>query len=296
MPPKKKGGKKKGKKAAKDDAPADAGEKPSEPTGPTDREIYLKKELNHLTNDLERLKKQAEDLRRENECLQQEAQHTRIESHEYMSYMAKKTHKRQTTIVSLSDQNQKELEKINAQKEQMLSDYEEKKNKLKAALLEKESLLTKARKEFQDLGEYRELREDQLKKIKQLDREVLHMRGKHSDTLQQLKAKFLQEKADYTEESENKIHALALEANKKAVQCLNEHTTNIKQENRHLRAELLDLIRKSQVLNQHKQELEEQKKQLLREQQYSEDIRRLRGARQKRALAQAEKEEQEALN
>nr|XP_039265015.1 coiled-coil domain-containing protein 166-like [Styela clava] len=293
MPPKKKGGKKKGKKAAADEAPADDAENAKEPTGPTDREVYLKKELNHLTNDLERLKKQSEELRKENEVLQQEAQHTRIESHEYMSYMAKKTHKRQTTIVSLSDQNQKELEKINSQKEQMLSDYEEKKNKLKATLLEKESLLTKARKEFQDLGEYRELREDQLKKIKQLEREVLHMRGKHSDTIQQLKAKFLQEKAEYTEESENKIQALALEANKKAVQCLNEHTTNIKYENRQLRAELLNLIRKSQVLNQHKQELEEQKKQLQREQQYSEDIRKLRGVRQKKALAQMEREEQE---
>ena len=48
--------------------------------------------------------------------------------HEYMSYMAKKTHKRQTAIISLSDQNQQELEKINRQKQLMLADYEEKKS------------------------------------------------------------------------------------------------------------------------------------------------------------------------
>ena len=44
-----------------------------------------------------------------------------------MSYMSKKAHKRQTTIVTLSDQNQQEIRMINEQKEQMLEEYEEKK-------------------------------------------------------------------------------------------------------------------------------------------------------------------------
>ena len=44
-----------------------------------------------------------------------------------MSYMAKKTQKRQTTIISLSDSNQQELENIKQQREQMLTEYQEKK-------------------------------------------------------------------------------------------------------------------------------------------------------------------------
>ena len=44
-----------------------------------------------------------------------------------MSYMAKKTQKRQTTIISLSDSNQQELENIKQQREQMLKEYQEKK-------------------------------------------------------------------------------------------------------------------------------------------------------------------------
>nr|XP_002132105.1 coiled-coil domain-containing protein 166-like [Ciona intestinalis] len=285
MPPKKKG-KGKGKKAAE--------EKPetSQPTdeglGPSDREVLLQKECDGLTSDLSRLKQEVDELRKENEFLQEEAQQTRIESHEYMSYMAKKTHKRQTTIISLSDQNERELDKINRQKELMLADYEEKKTALKTSLLEKENLLAKANKEFQDLAEYRELREEQLKKIKQLEREVLRMRGKHSDTIQQLKSQFLQEKAEYTDESEEKIQELAKEANKKAVLCLAEHADSIKQENRTLRAELLELIKKSRILNQHKKKLEDQKHELLREKQYSEDIRRLRGVRQTKVMKQLE--------
>ena len=47
-----------------------------------------------------------------------------------MSYMEKKTSKRQTTIISLSDQNQKEINDIYEQKRQMLEEYEQKKDGL----------------------------------------------------------------------------------------------------------------------------------------------------------------------
>ena len=41
--------------------------------------------------------------------------------------MEKKTNKRQTTIISLSDQNAKEIQDIKDQKQEMLEDYEDKK-------------------------------------------------------------------------------------------------------------------------------------------------------------------------
>lgn len=55
-----------------------------------------------------------------------------------------------------------------------------------------------------------------MKRIKQLEREILKMRGVHSDTIQQLKADFLEEKAQYAFDSEDKIKILAQEANKVA--------------------------------------------------------------------------------
>ena len=44
-----------------------------------------------------------------------------------MSYMEKKTAKRQTTIISLSDQNQKEIQDIQSQKQHMLEEFDQKK-------------------------------------------------------------------------------------------------------------------------------------------------------------------------
>ena len=40
------------------------------------------------------------------------------------------------------------------------------------------------------------------------------MRGKHSDAIQQLKARFLLEKRQFQEESQNKITSMAKQANK----------------------------------------------------------------------------------
>ena len=72
-----------------------------------------------------------------------------------MSYMEKKTHKRQTTIITLSDQNTKEIQDIRDQKEKMLAAYEEKKAKLRAIMLDKEAALAKTKQELDDLAEYK---------------------------------------------------------------------------------------------------------------------------------------------
>lgn len=65
-----------------------------------------------------------------------------------------------------------------------------------------------------------------------------------------------------------------------AFQCLAEHTNHIKLENRELRKQLLELIRRTRALHEHRLELEDQRKQLLREQQYSHDLKMLRTSRQ----------------
>ena len=46
--------------------------------------------------------------------------------HEYMSYMEKKTTKRQTTIITLSDHNKQEIRNIELQKEIMEEEFDEK--------------------------------------------------------------------------------------------------------------------------------------------------------------------------
>ncbi|XP_041363057.1 basal body-orientation factor 1-like [Gigantopelta aegis] len=279
MPPKKKGkGKGKGKKGGKGDAPAET-EKPKSPE-PTEKELLLKEELQKITDELENAKIKVDDLRKENDWLQTEAHKVRVESHEYMSFIEKKTSKRQTTIITLSDHNKQEIRNIQIQKQMMEEDFDDKKKALENLLLEKEHLLEKTTQELNDLQEYKDLQTEQLTKIRDLEKDVKQMRAKHSEAIQQLKSDFLKQKREFQSDSENRIHSLETKANKEALQCLIDHTNRIKVENRQLRRELLGLIQKTRVLHQHGTSLEEQKRQLLCEQQYANDLKKLRNARQ----------------
>jgi len=169
---------------------------------------------------------------------------------------------------------------IQLQKEIMEEEFNEKEKALKDLLLEKQNLLTKTTQELSELGSYKQLQTEQLTSIRDLEREVMQLRSKHSETIQQLKAQFLHDKKEYQQDSESKIQTLEKKANKEAIMCLTEHTNKIKLENRHLRKELLELIHRTRALQEHKLELEEQKRQLLREQQYSSDLKKLRTTRQ----------------
>jgi hypothetical protein len=68
------------------------------------------------------------------------------------------------------------------------------------------------------------------------------------------------------------------------MQCLTDHTNQIKLENRELRAELLSLIQTTRALNEHQRELEDQRRQLLREQNYASDLKKLREMRQQKSF------------
>lgn len=280
MPPKGKKGKK-GKKKGKDEPTSD--EKPKTPE-PTDKEVMLQEELDKVTKDLEDAKIRVEDLRKENEWLQQEAQKVRIESHEYMSYMEKKTSKRQTTIITLSDHNKQEIRNIQLQRQVMEEEFDEKKKALEALLLEKQHLLEKTNQELADLQEYKNLQTEQLTKIRDLERQVSEMRAHHTHAIQNLKADFLRQKREYQNDSDTRIQSLEKKANKEAMQCLTEHTNRIKLENRALRRELLSLIQTTRALHEHQKELEDQRRQLVREQNYANDLKKLRETRQQKSF------------
>ncbi|KAK0046154.1 basal body-orientation factor 1 [Biomphalaria pfeifferi] len=287
MPPKK-GKKGKGKKNG-DKLKSASSDKPKTPL-PSEKEVILQSELEKVSLQLEEAKNRVVDLKKENEWLQNEAQKIRIESHEYMSYMEKKTSKRQTTIITLSDHNREEIKNIQIQKQKMEEDFDKKKKALENILLEKQHLLQKTHQELNDLQEYKDLQSDQQNKIKELEQEVMKLRAHHTQCVQKMKSDFLKEKKEYLQDSETRVQSLEKKANQEALQCLTEHTSKIKVENRQLRQELLQLINTSRALNEHKAMLEEQKRQLLREQSYANDLKKLRDARQKKSFKPLEDE------
>merc|ERR1711915_585886 len=153
---------------------------------------------------------------------------------------------------------------------------ERQKDELRDKILTKETQLANTQLELNNLEEYRELQQKQSERIAELQGQVAKMQIEHSETIQQLKAQFLDEKKAFEEESEATIQALSKQAKKEASDCLNKHTENIKKENREMRQELMDLIERTRALHQHKLKLEKQKKERTRELQYNEDVKTIR--------------------
>ena len=126
-----------------------------------------------------------------------------------------------------------------------------------------------------------EIKQKQLDEIAALEKEMIEARREQTKTITQLRTEFLKEKNEHKKDAESKIAKIVRVANKEARECLSENTLKIKYENQKLRGELLDLIQESKELKAHKERLDKQKAELIKEINYAEDLKKVRNTQQK---------------
>ncbi|ETE62397.1 Coiled-coil domain-containing protein, partial [Ophiophagus hannah] len=238
----------------------------------TEREQHLKKEYATLTEYIKNYSDRVDRFQDENELLDKEAQEIRENSKAYLTYLAKRTLLCQNAIITLNDQNRSDLASVLKQKDELISQYKDREKEVRSQLIEMETKYSLMNKEVDDLRPFKELQSDQLSRIWELEKDLLAMKIHHSEQMHTVKSQFLQKKAEYEMESQQRVQALAKKAEKEAVRSLIQHTKQIKAENGRLRNELLNLIKRAQGLKATVHQLQEQKEQLLQELQYGEDL------------------------
>ncbi|NXS95693.1 CC166 protein, partial [Jacana jacana] len=243
-----------------------------------ERKSYLQKEDKILTEHLNIYMGRVEHFLQENKFLEKEAQRNRDESNTYLSYLTKHNQKCQNLIITLNDQNHTNLSQVWAQKEKLISQYTEKEKELRNSLMNMETKYSLMNKEVEDLQLFKDpsFRQEQAKKIKGLEKELLVTKIQHSDEMHKIKSRFLQARADCEADFHQKIQVLTKRAEEAAIESLIQHTKQVQAENWHLRQELLRLIQYSKILKETKVQLIEQQEQLLRENQYIQDMARRR--------------------
>ncbi|XP_029106312.1 coiled-coil domain-containing protein 166 [Scleropages formosus] len=251
-----------------------AGKAAAEPVA-SEEELNLQREYDALTDTLNDLRRKADTLRRENELLQEEANRTRTESQEYADYMAGKMENRQRAAAALGRHNEDELRRLRKEGEATLERYTEQANELKEEILRKEEELLSLNAEIAELMEFKNLQQEQLGRIAELQNEVVATHLSHSQSLQALKTGFLSEKERYEAQAKQKVHALTLAANREAPSCLMSHAQEVTQENQQLREELRRLIRQAQALRTQHGRLQEQRQQLLLDREHTHKLRML---------------------
>ncbi|NXK26905.1 CC166 protein, partial [Arenaria interpres] len=243
-----------------------------------ERKSYLQKEDKILTEHLNTYMGRVEHFLQENKFLEKEAQRNRDEGNVYLSYLTKHNQKCQNLIITLNEQNHTDLSQVWTQKEKLISQYTEKEKELRNSLMNMETKYSLMNKEVEDLQPFKDpsFRQEQAKKIKELEKELLVTKIQHSDEMHKIKSRFLQAKADCETDFHQKIQVLTKRAEEAAIQSLIQHTRQVKAENWRLRQELLRLIQYSKILKETKVQLIEQQEQLLRENEYIQDMARRR--------------------
>lgn len=238
----------------------------------TERELNLKKEYATLTEHINTYSDRVDHFQDENEFLDKEAQEIQENNKAYLTYLAKRTLLCQKAIISLNDQNRSDLASVLKQKDELTSQYKDREKEVRSQLIEMETKYSLMNKEVDELRPFKELQSDQLARIRELEKDLLAMKIHHSEQMHTVKSQFLQKKAEYEMESQQRVQALAKKAEKEAVRSLIQHTKQIKAENGRLRNELLNLIKRAQGLKAIVHQLQEQKGQLLQELQFGEDL------------------------
>ncbi|NXF53471.1 CC166 protein, partial [Oceanites oceanicus] len=240
-----------------------------------ERKSYLQKEYKILTEHMNTYMGIVEHFLQENKFLEKEAQCNQEESKAYLSYITKHSQKCQNLIITLNDQNHTDLSEVWTQKEKLISHYTEKEEEVRSSLMNMETKYSLMNKEVEDLQPFKDP-SVQLKKIKELEKELLVTKIQHSDEMRKIKSRFLQAKADCEMDFHQKIQVLTKRVEEAAIQSLIQHIKQVKAENWHLRQELLRLIQYSKNLKETKVQLREQQQQLLRENQYTQDMAHVR--------------------
>ncbi|NWW26284.1 CC166 protein, partial [Falcunculus frontatus] len=234
---------------------------------PRERKMYLQEECRILTEHLDTYLGRAEQLLQGNKCLEKEAQRIQEQSQAYQSCTAKCSQDPLDMVITLNDQNCRDLAQIQVQKEELVPRYAAKEKEVRSSLKDTKAEAALLDTELEELEPYRDLLVREEQRVKALEKELRITRIRCAEETHAIRSRFLQEKADCEQEFQQRMQELTCRAQEAALQALIQHVEQVKAENRHLRQKLLGLLQHCQLLRDAKIRLQDQQEQLLRENQ-----------------------------
>ncbi|XP_027713461.1 coiled-coil domain-containing protein 166 [Vombatus ursinus] len=243
----------------------------------SDRYQFLQREFAALTEQLDTYEKRVQSVLWENDFLDQEAAQLREENRQYASYMSSRAQRCANFIITLDAQNRADLAQVHFQQEELTALYQGREGVVRSQLTEMEARLAKMAYQVELLQPFKELQLEQLARIKTLERELLHMRVEHTQLLHRVKGHFLEDKATCEREARQQVQLLVRRAEREATSSLLTHIQSIKAENRRLRQELLELLLRTKLLHDTRQELLDQRRRLRQEHEDTRELAKMHG-------------------
>ncbi|XP_064263213.1 coiled-coil domain-containing protein 166 [Passer domesticus] len=230
-----------------------------------ERRLYLQEECRILTQHLDTYLGRAEQLLQGIKHLEKEAQGTQEQSQSYLSCGAKLSQDPPGMVITLNEQNCRDLAQIQAQKEELVPRYAGKEQEVRSALQDTEAEASRLDTELEQLEPYKEQKVQAEQRVKALEKELRVTRIRCAEETHAVRSRFLREKAECEQEFQQRMQQLTWGAEEVALKALIQHVEQVKAENRLLRHELMGLLQHCQLLRDTRIRLQDQQEQLLRE-------------------------------
>ncbi|EDQ90344.1 uncharacterized protein MONBRDRAFT_24705 [Monosiga brevicollis MX1] len=212
-----------------------------------------------------------------NMALREELLRSQEEAAEYEAYMSKKTERQQLKVQSISDRNQQAIDTVKAERDRKSKYYADLTKTLQDAILERERDLAKVTQQLEEMSELaiRETfrltavnlqshRRSQEQEIAALEAEIDRLQKAHESELEQVKADLLHEKIRFQRDATQEVIKLEQAAAKEAIECLDEHSQNVRESNQQLRRQLVQLFSENKALREREDMLKKQHGELQR--------------------------------
>ncbi|KAJ3127824.1 hypothetical protein HK098_005718 [Nowakowskiella sp. JEL0407] len=239
-------------------------------------EKVLRSRLDALDKELASYKSQCAQYKKENEWYREEIESCKRDTADYIKYLELKKNEKEATINELEDRNKNEMDNFIQRKKKKEQENRLKIEELKNIATDLELKLSAKQQELMQMSDIVGKRAKHQSEIARLRQELHDIESAHQIKVSELERTLLEARIKLQREADVKIHTMESAAQERASKFLEEQTKLLESENKRLELELHNIIKDTQDLLSRKDSLEQQNKELLREQKVREDMVKLR--------------------
>jgi len=262
MPPKKK---------QADGADAESGGKD---LGRSESTELLENELVSVEKKYKTTREQVNELREELRLAKLKTKEIFTESREFSEYIDKKREKRHNQIISINDDQQNMLNKLDEQEKEAQAEHEKRMNELDRQIRDEEFRRMKLNDVLSSLSHIVRLKEQNDQRIAELEADYAQMKIDDAEKLQKLKVECLEAKRSFKLAAAESAKETQLKLHQDARNLLAEKTESHRRKNNDLRKILVNLVGEAKVLSKQKKAVEEQQRKVKADIQYLSSVKR----------------------
>ncbi|CAG5090814.1 Oidioi.mRNA.OKI2018_I69.PAR.g12726.t1.cds [Oikopleura dioica] len=262
------------KKGEKEEKGKKGEETAPDPGVVTSQECLLEEELKKIEEKYTITRAKVNELRKKHDEVKQKTAETHEEAREFANYIEAKREKRHQQIVSIHDDQARQLKELDDEEARLQAAHEAEINRINGLIRDEEFKRIKLQDELQSMADLVLLKEQNDRKIEELKEQYARMQVEDAEMLQKMKIECLEKQREYqayaVSTSKEEQQKLNMEAKKMVV----ERTTAAKRENQELRRRLTELIEEGKSLAKERTELEEHQRKIRAEVDYLKSIKK----------------------